>query len=346
MAEAQLDSTDPATEVLVASAKLLEQLPETEKKSSFGKALSYIVSGGIIGLEFWTKRGPYNAFLKTKGALESMWNIIDVGKNNQRFIDAIQYQQDNSTLIDNINYQKHFCCSANELKDKIKQCQDSISLETCFKNAINEVKTQMADNVIIKSTKMSSVLIVIQIVKLYFVWKEISKAKNLHNDVTQFHIINQNMEDFQKMCDKLVEAMKSEDVKQTQRIIRRATSKYNKTKALISNLRIEINGSLQRLDLYADMQVLDGISNLASTIGHFVQLRGVFDSLSSPIAFLGGAVVGAFALVTIGNGVTYYITQKRLDELRKDSQQLKLYEHRLDQLYEAIDNAENWLEDK
>ncbi|CAF3544424.1 unnamed protein product [Rotaria sp. Silwood2] len=266
MAQEESDSTDLATETLAVSARLLEQLPETERNSSFGKALNYIVAGGLSGLAHWAKRGTCNSFIKAKEALDAMRNTIDLGENNQRFTDALEYHQNNSTCIGTIDYQKHFGCSAQELKNKISQCSDAISMETCFKDAINDAKTKMADKIITKSTKMASVLIVIQIVKLYFVWKEISKAKNLHNDTTTFENIDQNIKDFKTMCDQLVEAMQSENVNQTKKLMRRATTKYNKTKTLISNLRVKINGSLQKLDLYADMQVLDGISNLAASM--------------------------------------------------------------------------------
>ncbi|CAF3057532.1 unnamed protein product [Rotaria socialis] len=50
------------------------------------------------------------------------------------------------------------------------------------------------------------------------------------------------------------------------------------------------------------------------------QLLDAFDSRSSH---------GTSALITIGNGVTYCITQKRLDELLKDVEQLNIYENDL-----------------
>jgi hypothetical protein len=81
------------------------------------------------------------------------------------------------------------------------------------------------------------------------------------------------------------------------------TAKYNKRKSTISNRPLTINESIQRLNLCAYMQLLDGASNLATTIGNAVQLYSVLGSKSRSMTFMGSAVVLGLFLITIGNMV-------------------------------------------
>ncbi len=115
----------------------------------------------------------------------------------------------------------------------------------------------------------------------------------------------------------------------------------NQTKTLISNLHVKINGSIQRLDISADGQVLDGFSNCASGCANGVQLFSLFQHASTPATIVAVAVIAAFALLTVANVATYCITQKRLNELRQDMSYLDGLNQQLDQLYQAIEEAEN-----
>jgi hypothetical protein len=62
------------------------------------------------------------------------------------------------------------------MNDKITQCQDTLYLETNFKEAIRATQQKMADKVIRTSAMTFA--------SSHFIWKEISVAKNLYNDST------------------------------------------------------------------------------------------------------------------------------------------------------------------
>jgi hypothetical protein len=341
MAQVQNDSTNFNETMAAAATQVYNQLPEEEKKGPFGQALNYIISLGWIGGGLWAKRSPSDSFRKGKEALDGMLRIIDAGEDKQRFHDALQHHQDNATAIGNIEYENYFGCPAQRMNDKITQCQDTLCLETNFKEAIRATQQKMADKVIRTSSMMSSVIIVLQFVKLYFVWKEISVAKNLHNDSRKFQQIEENIAMLRTIVEQLTQAMQANNMTQVSRISTRAHTKYNQTKSLISNLHVKINGSLQRLDISADGQVLDGISNFATGVGNAVQLHGLFQHASTSATLFAAGIIAAFASLAVANVATYCITQKGLNELRQDMNYLDSLNQQLDQLYQAIEEVEN-----
>ncbi|CAF0935762.1 unnamed protein product [Didymodactylos carnosus] len=87
---------------------------------------------------------------------------------------------------------------------------------------------------------------------------------------------------------------------------------------IINNLKIKIDGVIQRLDLAGDGQIYDGISNTIMIISSLIQLVPLFGNLSISVKVVGGSIVGLLSGLVIVKDVMYTLTQKRLDELRAD----------------------------
>lgn len=333
------NSTTFNTMISTVPTQIHEQLPEEEKKDSFSKMLIYIPS---LAAGFWALWHLYANFLKVKEALDSRNNIIDKGSTDQSFIDVINYQQTISTLCDPIDYHERFLQYIAQLKEIISKCPETLDVKESFKNAINEAKQKMARKVIRDSTQISLVFIGTQLIKLYIARRETFKAEDLHQYATKFQENKEHIEAIRAICNDFVQPMQTEDIQRLSQIMCHATVKYNETKSLISDLRFKIHRSVQRLDLFADMQVLDGVSNVAMTIGNAVQLYSVRRSVSPCMTFIDGVLVFVFSLIAIGNGVTYNMTRRRLNELRTDLQQLKNYEGEVEKIYKKIEDVDNW----
>lgn len=132
-------------------------------------------------------------FSQRKEALDGMLRIVTRRGDKQRFYDAFDHHQKNATVIGNIDYENQFGCTAERMKDKITQFQDTLSLENNFKKAIQAAQQKMADKVIRNSVMASSIIIILQVIKLHFIWKEISVAETLHNNSTKFKQIGANI---------------------------------------------------------------------------------------------------------------------------------------------------------
>ncbi|CAF1537408.1 unnamed protein product [Adineta ricciae] len=341
MADTDNNATDFDATMVNAANQMYSELPEEERTGSFGNALKYFISLGFFGYGF-RKSVNLNARFRTGiQTLGTMFKIVNTGEDKQRFHDALQYHEENRTAIGKIDFEKHFGCPQNQMSCKINQCQNTLKLQTDFQNAIQDARQKLADSVIYNSAKTSSAIIVMQIVKIYFVWKEISAAKNLHNDPMKFKQIELNIDTLQKIIGQLNQALQANNMNQISKISTRAHLKYNQTKTLISNLQLKINGKFERLDMTADRQVLDGISHFASAIGNGLQFHGVYGFASSDAKALAVILVATFSVFTVADIATYHITKKRMKELQQDLSYLDTLNHQLDQLYQAIEEAEN-----
>jgi hypothetical protein len=232
-----------------------------------------------------------------------------------------------------------------QINDTIVQCQNTIILKNNINiiNVIRVTQQKMSAKVIRNSTITSSVIIILQVVKLHFVWKEISVAKNLHNDSTKFEKIQENIVILTTIIEQLTQTMRTNDITQVSRINACARTKCNETKSLINNLQVKINGSLKKLEISSDGQILDGFSNFVSTVGISMKFIDLFRFDSTSNTIFGIGIIAAFTLLIVANTTNYYITKKRLNELREDINCLNNLNQQLNQLYQMVEEPENFL---
>jgi hypothetical protein len=250
---------------------------------------------------------------------------IDVGQRMENFVN---FHQTNSTVIPDHCLLERCGVPIDNLTKIVGEMAppDVDKLQKNMLQAMNDLRQQMANEFVLKSAAVSAALIVVQIVKLVNVWKELKAAKNLHDDETKFLEIEQNIIEFQDMCLRLNRAIEN---KQTNKIViqtMQLSTKYSDTMQIISNLKVKIDGFMQRLDLIGDGQIYDGLSNTIMVASNLIQLVPLFINLSTAVTIVSGSIIGLFAGLVIANGVTYKLTQKRLDELRADYKKLYQYE--------------------
>jgi hypothetical protein len=290
-----------------------------------------------------TTFNPSDSLRQRQESFDDMLSVTNIGESKELPYNTFQSHQNNSIVIQNI-HNEHCNRTVHQMKDKIAPCQGTIYLETNSNNAIRLAQQKVADNVIQNSMMNSSVIVILKVTKLYFVWKEISVATNLHNDSTKFQQIEVNIIMLETIVEQLIQVMQTNNIIQVSRIIARAQTEYNQTKLLINNLQVNINESLQRLNISADGQILDGFSNFAATVDSGIQLIGLFRFASTSKTIFAIGITSIFAILTLASVTKYFITQKRLKELQQDMNCLDNLNEQLDQFYELIEDAGNFIQ--
>jgi hypothetical protein len=227
------------------------QIPAQEKNYSFGKIRNHMLPLEIIREEPWEKSGSCENPLNTKNALQFMINIINMG----RTVDSgTNYQQQNLTLNASDDLKKIIHRHIEQVNPIITRHVYDMNVEKLLTDVINKAKQPMASEVIFYSNRISFVVICIQSVKLYLIWREISKAKNLHEGVAE---IRHSINSFEESSNRLIQAMQAEDVQGLYVIINAIITQYNKTNSSIKDRRTKTNESVQRLKVYRCTQLFD-----------------------------------------------------------------------------------------
>ncbi|CAF1138737.1 unnamed protein product [Didymodactylos carnosus] len=246
----------------------------------------------------------------------------------QRVTNLIDYKTTNSTVLLENCFLEHCGVPDRSLIDTAKGMtpDGAKSMQQNMLKGLDGVKQQMASDYLLVSAIASTGLIVVQIIKLWNVWKEIKLADNLHKDPNKFLEIEQNMLIFEDLCTKVRQSI---DRKESRRILSftmKLSNKYAETLKLVNSLQIKIENVMQRLDLAGDSQIYDGLSNLITGGSNVAQLIPLFESLSNPKKALGCVMAGAFFVLIGFNVAMYHMTRKRLQELREDYQKLQQLE--------------------
>lgn len=302
------------------------------------------------GADFGGKLLTYQQYQSQVGLINNAVGVISApGIDHVQCIsNFVDFQKTNSAVLPDQCLMPRCGVPVSILIDSAKK-MPSESLEKLQKNmlqSMNDQKQQIADKFLLASVAVSASLIVVQIVKLYNVWKEIKNAENLHKDETKFLEIEQKIKEFESLCIKLNESIAKGQINRVLLQTNQLSTRYTDTILLINDMKIKINGVMQRLDLSADSQIYDGISNVLLASSNVIHLVALFDTLSNTSKTIGGVIVGAFVLLAFGNCGIYNLTQKRLQELRADQKQLHLYELRIKQINSDIQRVLEELEDK
>jgi hypothetical protein len=283
--------------------------------------------------------------------------------------------QEKFTVVDKLsNMIKSGSCSVSTLRDQFskiigddpQQCpvlkkmldNDCICSEKIadVMGELLQFKKAFAENIVIIGAISSSVLIVIQVIKLYQVFSEVSGASNILNESKlEFESIRQNIERLGQWCTELQDMMSNYEMASTQdqqlipgRIngkVRRINSLYVKTQSMICALKLKINGKIHTLTIYRGEQGMDAISSLVQGATNTVQLMQLGELLSSPIFALQATITTAFFALATASTAACYMTHKKLDELRNVMNEIKRMEMELDTILHKINAAEDWLDE-
>ena len=302
------------------------------------------------GTDFGTKLVTYQNYRSNAAVVDNAVGIISSPNlsTEQKLSSFVDFQRKNATLIsDQCTLPK---CGVNvQNLPEVAKTMTSEGVDKLQKDVLNslaDVKKSMADNFILTSAVVSAGIVVLEMVKLYNTWKEIKAAKNLHENEIDFASIEQKIEEFKSLCERLNETINTRQVNRLVLQSNRLNNKYNEIFRMINKLQFKIDGVIQRLDLVADGQFASGMSNGVMAVGNIIQLLSVFDSLSNPVKIASTVIIGLFGALIVGNGILYTLTQKRLNELRADFRQLKQYETQLENLNFGIQQVLEEQEDR
>lgn len=246
----------------------------------------------------------------------------------QRVANLMDYKATNSTVLPENCFLQHCgVLDCNVINTANSMPSDGANIMQMKMNQdLDGLKQQLATDYLFVSAVSSTALIVLQIIKLWNTWKEIQLADNLHKDPNKFLEIEQNILAFEDLCTKVHQSIDREESHRILSFTMKLSNKYTETLKLVSSLQIKIENVVQRLELAGDSQMYDGISNFISFGSNLAQLVPLFESLSNPMKAVGGVIVVAFLSLMSGNVFMYHMTQKRLQELRKDYQKLQQLE--------------------
>ena len=117
----------------------------------------------------------------------------------------------------------------------------------------------------------------------------------------------------------------------------RINTHFNSTLAKISELRIRIDGQIQRADLMADFVAVDGVVNLVTAAAQGFQLFHTWNNLTSFTKGIAFASIAVFTGLTVASAGVYVLSQNTLKELRRDLNEAVRLQNTLQDLLEQAE---------
>ena len=167
-------------------------------------------------------------------------------------------------------------------------------------------------------------------------WKTISSASNLiDSNPHDFTIINSKLQRMEQMVTELV-YLCERDPNNRAILLKMGSIKihFNTTLAKISELRMKIDGEIQRVDLMADYAA---VVNLVTA---WTQGFQFFHTWNNPTSFTKGIAFASIAVFTglaAANAGAYVLSQNTLKKLRRDLNEAVRLENTLQDLLEQAE---------
>lgn len=322
-----------------------DALPEQEKNSPVGTAMKWLLSGGASIWTCFSHLTQANSFHTRKQELNNIINLLNLNTANTKeaIKEALRLENSEINSIFWITEEHRDRLLNYAQLDAEGRIENADAIKKSIIDQMTKTQTQFANDLMESSVKCNLVVIVVQVIKLYCVWQEISSAANLVRDPHKFQQIEQGVAELRS---KLIEAQNMMDENKAeivQRLCREMTRTYNKTIGLVNKLEVKINNMEQKLMLYQQQQVFDGISNTTMTISSGIQLLTLFSSLNTGLKIAGTLVTAAFAFLTAANVVTYMVTKDRIQEIRAELAKVTAFADELDALSDSLDDIDDWL---
>ena len=321
-----------------------DQLTDEEKKGSIGKMFSYITTVVSSGFSLSQVHDSIVAIENMKsyvGKFEALLeNLIKDSKPKEDIIkEAQDFHAKNCTGL-NGNFDFGPLIQLTALDTDEETCVLMEKMKTLLED-FKEKQQRASDDVIIKMGKADGIAATVQFVKLYFAWKAISAASNvLEDNKDKFKLINKKMQKMESMVTELVEICETQpEDKSIGRKMAKINSLFTSTISKISDIRVKINGHIQRIELVSDYAAVDIVSNTLTAASRGYQLWNVFESLSLPTKWLGAMTVAMFGFFGVCNAAVFVMSQDKLKELRKDLREANYLKETLVDLHEQAENA-------
>lgn len=340
---------EPAVDAWYEAAKerIRDKLSEEEKKGNGGKFIEYVYD--VVhndGWSFCQAQKHVREVCKLRQHEATLEQLPDVGEG------AIQkvreFRKENSSEEWSVSYLRHVSetLSTNQLDELYEEVATEITTTNANTNklvldSVKQYTRQRSNELITDMVKGSASVTAYQALNIYMAWKTISKASNLIlENENEFHRINRSLErmeksvvDFLRLCDG------DPDDRTLYRKMMRISALFTSILDKITNLKVNIDGHIQRLDLLADNSVIDGFTNLATAVSQGYQLWHTWEKLSSFTKALAVASVAVFTFLGLGDFRTSRLSRNILMDLRKDLNEAKRFQDMLEDLHEKAEEA-------
>lgn len=324
--------------------KLAETLPEDERKGNIGKIFSYLIdvmqSGWNIK-DAVTNVNKSHAFVLNLKDIEGIFQQFPDGE--EAILAVMKYQKKNCPEAMNNERYNRLGCTIEEMLEKASEgkIEDHDKTKMHILEALKNYREEESNEMIKNMVNGSAFVAAFQLVKIYMAWKEIEAASNLIEDPEKFTVIKNNLSRMTNLVQEFLSFCET-NPNDTSTITRKTiviNNLFNKTRSKISDLRVKIDGHIQRLDLLADHKAVDAAVNFVTAGTQGFQVWYSWDELISWAKVLGLASVALFTGLGLANCKFFLLTQEKLKHLRKDLREATRLQEMLDDLYEEATQA-------
>ena len=263
-----------------------------------------------------------------------------INRVKQEIIRVLNHVAENGPETMKKHLYDHFDSSPEEFYEHVEQTSTIKEHEETMKlisDGMRSYHETESDKMIINMTKKFAATAVGQFLKLYISWKEISSASNVIGDSCEITMINKNLESMENMVTQLLRLCESNpNYIRLNLTMSNINTRYTATLHMISNLKVNIDGRIQRLDLLADTSVVDGVASAANAASQVYHLSHEWSNLTTFPKVLGVVSVALFTVFAVANFKTHQLSRSALEDLRV---KLKEVAHLQIQLQDLLDKA-------
>ena len=331
-----------------AIQRMRDELPEEERKGNMGKILGYVLDLCQSGWSFRQALSNVGEMCTLGEHIETieamLGRITEDGKD--AILRAVDYQKKNATEAMLEHCWNELGIPLLELYERIAEDKitDHQKTKEAILNAIKDFQKKESNKVITDMVYGSAFVAVFQCVKLYMTWKTISNASNLiDSNPNEFSTINSKLQRMEQLVTDLVDTCERDPRNRGIPLkMGRINTHFNSTLSKISDLRIKIDGQIQRVDLMADFSAMDGVVNLVTAATQGFQLFHTWNNLTSFTKGLALANIAVSTGLAAANAGTYYVlSQQTLKKLRRDLNEAVRLQNMLQDLFEQAEQAFN-----
>ena len=330
-----------------AIQRMRDELPEEERKGNMGKILGYVLDLCQSGWSFRQALSNVGEMCTLGEHIETieamLGRITEDGKD--AILRAVDYQKKNATEAMLEYCWNELGISLLELHERIAEDKitDHQKTKEAILNAIKDFQKKESNKVITDMVYGSAFVAVFQCVKLYMAWKTISTASNLiDSSPNEFSTINSKLQRMEQLVTDLVDTCERDPRNRGIPLkMGRINTHFNSTLSKISDLRIKIDGQIQRVDLMADYAAVDGVVNLVTAGTQGFQLFHTWNSLTSFTRGLAITSIAVFTGLAAANAGIYVLSQQTLKKLRRDLNEAVRLQNMLQDLFEQAEQAFN-----
>ena len=342
-------NTEEAANTQAELQKLKEALPDDEKNGNLGKIITYILDLMQTGWSF-------------KAVLQNLGELDTLGKHLQKVEGLLENvtRDGKETILQVLDYLKNNCTeemiaycfnkglSVMELYEKIGQ--DKITKHERTKDMIldpmKSFQQQKSDEMISNMAQGSAVVMFLQLLKIKLAWNRISAASNVIENRSEFDAIQKNLEKMEAMVTEFLDLCKRKsNDRSVNRKMMKINTLYTSTLGKISNLRVQINGHIQCLDLQTEYAAVDGTVNLVTAFTQAFQMLLTWTNLSAITKVVGVTSAVVFTGLSLAHYKIHKLSQDALKDLRKELNEVNRLRHKLQDLHDQAAQVVEEMED-